>query len=253
MEKSAAAVVVDTKTEIRQRDIPRPVGTEVLVKIEAAGHTVVDTRYIMRVPEDIAAEDAAPILCAGTTAYRALRLADLKPGQWVGIVGCGGGLGHLAVQYAKALELRVLGIDSTDKESICRTLGTDVFIDFTQTKASLMSMYKHHNVIRVTDGGTHGVLVVSSSPKAYEQALRYVRKMGALVCIGIRPEYFVAKGVRLLGSSTGTMNDTKEALDFVRDGRVKPITVKKKLGDIQECLTAIEAGEIVGRYIISAT
>ncbi|KAJ5722733.1 hypothetical protein N7488_000768 [Penicillium malachiteum] len=220
----------------------------------------------MRVPEEIAAEDAAPILCAGTTAYRALRLADLRPGQWVGIVGCGGGLGHLAVQYAKALGLRVLGIDSADKESICRTLGTDVFIDFTQTKASLMNLYKHLDlpaeVIRMTDGGAHGVLVVSSSPKAYEQALRYVWKMGALVCIGITstpmqfpigPEYFVAKGVRLLGSSTGTMNDTEEALEFVRDGRVKPITVKKKLADIQECLTAIEAGEIVGRYIISAT
>ncbi|KAJ5736432.1 uncharacterized protein N7483_001557 [Penicillium malachiteum] len=105
----------------------------------------------------------------------------------------------------------------------------------------------------MTNGGAHGVLVVSSSPKAYEQALRYVRKMGALVCIGIRPEYFVARGVRLLGSSTGTMSETKEALELVRDGRAKPITVKKKLVDIQECLTAIEAGDIVGRYIISAT
>ena len=196
------------------------------------------------------------------------------------------------MQYAKAFSLRVLGIDAgPSKAELCAKLGADVYMDFTKTQVTFSSSCCLSNqcltnlaskdlaadVISATQGGAHGVLVVSSSPKAYEQAIRYVRKTGALVCIGISeclfqftylpsllltcviaptpmqfpvgPEYFVAKGVRLMGSSTGTMIDTQEALEFVRNGKVKPITVKKNLEDIQDCLRALEGGDVVGCFI----
>ncbi|OJJ47852.1 hypothetical protein ASPZODRAFT_131445 [Penicilliopsis zonata CBS 506.65] len=218
-----------------------------------AEYTLVDSRNLLRIPEDVRASEAAPILCAGTTAYRALKTSQLAQGQWVAIVGAGGGLGHLAVQYAKALGLRVLAIDAGEsKGELCKQLGAEVFLDFTQVKDMTAE------VVSITGGGAHGILVVSSSVRAYEQAVTYVRKLGIIVCIGITPtkmhfplgpEYFVAKGVRLTGGSTGTIQDTKEALEYVRDGRVKPIIVEKTLEQIQSCLESLEKGDVMGRFV----
>lgn len=131
------------------------------------------------------------------------------------------------------------------------------------------------DVIAVTCGGAHGVLVVSSSARAYEQAVTYVRKLGVLFCIGISmssstkhrlcsshmtaptkmhfpvgPEYFVSRGVRLMGGSTGTMQDTHDALALFRLGKVRPVVIEKKLGDIQACLDAMENGDVFGRYVV---
>ncbi|EHA21652.1 alcohol dehydrogenase [Aspergillus niger ATCC 1015] len=207
-------------------------------------YTIVNSMYLMRIPEDISAAEAAPTLCAGTTAYRAIRTAGLTSGQWIAIVGAGGGLGHLAVQYAKANDLQVLGIDTgPSKWELCSRLGVTSYIDFMETRDLTA------DVTRVSGGGPHGVIVVSSSTRAYEQALTYVRKMGIIVCIGIK--YFVARGVRLTGSSTGTMEDTCQALQYVRDGRVKPIIVEARLEEIEACLQALEKGEADGRFVVS--
>ncbi|GAD98038.1 hypothetical protein ANI_1_1334144 [Paecilomyces variotii No. 5] len=219
-----------------------------------AEYTVADTEYMLRIPEGLDSAEAAPILCAGTTVYRALRTSELSPGQWVAIVGAGGGLGHLAIQYAKVQGLKVLAIDGgKEKEKLCTDLGADVYIDFTSTKDITAT------VIDITSGGAHGILVTSSSPRAYEQAITYVRKMGIIVCIGatstkmtfpIGPEYFVGKGVRLTGTSTGTLRDTEEALELVRQGKVKPIIVEKKLEDIPECLDLLAKGDAVGKFVV---
>ncbi|GLA87617.1 hypothetical protein AtubIFM56815_002043 [Aspergillus tubingensis] len=217
-------------------------------------YTIVNSKYLMRIPEDVSATEAAPTLCAGTTAYRAIRTSGLTSGQWIAIIGAGGGLGHLAIQYAKASGLRVLGIDTgpSKRELSCK-LGVTSYIDFMETPDLTA------DVIRVTEGGPHGVIVVSSSSRAYEQALTCARKMGIIVCIGITPnkmhfpvgpEYFVARGVRLTGSSTGTMEDTREALQYVRDGRVKPMIVEVRLEDIGSCLQVLERGEADGRFVV---
>ncbi|KXL47433.1 MAG: hypothetical protein FE78DRAFT_537116 [Acidomyces sp. 'richmondensis'] len=219
-----------------------------------ADHTLVDSKHLLKIPDEVDVVQAAPILCAGTTAYRALRQMDLRPSQWVAVVGAGGGLGHLAVQYAKALGLLVLAIDAGAKKGdLCRDLGANAYIDFTETKDMT------GDVIAVTCGGAHGVLVVSSSARAYEQAVTYVRKLGVLFCIGITPtkmhfpvgpEYFVSRGVRLMGGSTGTMQDTHDALALFRLGKVRPVVIEKKLGDIQACLDAMENGDVFGRYVV---
>ncbi|EMR64126.1 putative alcohol dehydrogenase protein [Eutypa lata UCREL1] len=204
-----------------------------------AEYTLVDSDYLLRIPEEIDPVAAAPILCAG---------------HWVAIVGAGGGLGHLAIQYAKVKGLKVLAIDAGgEKGAMCTKLGADAFVDFTQTK-DITS-----DVVKITNGGAHAILVTSSSVRAYEQAITYVRKRGIIICIGITPqkmsfpigpEYFVARGVRLTGTSTGTIEDTKEALEYVKTGQVKPITIEKRLEDIAECLSILEKGDAVGRYVV---
>jgi alcohol dehydrogenase, propanol-preferring len=66
----------------------------------------------------------------------------------------------------------------------------------------------------------------------------------------VGPEYFIARGVRFMGTSTGTLEDTKEALEYVRKGEVQAIVVEKKLADIPDCLAALEKGDAVGRFVV---
>lgn len=219
-----------------------------------AEYTLVDSRYLLRLPETLDPVLAAPILCGGTTVYRALKSAALSKGEWVTVVGAGGGLGHLAIQYAKVMGLNVVGIDGGPaKEALCKQLGADAVIDFTKEEDITAA------VIKATGGGAHAILVTSSSVKAYEQALTYVRKRGIIICIGITaqkmtfpvgPEYFVSRGVRLTGTSTGTMEDTREALEYVRNGHVKPVIVEKNLEDIPACIEELERGDAVGRFVV---
>lgn len=89
------------------------------------------TNHLTPIPDNVPLEYAAPILCAGVTVLRALKESSARPGDWVCIAGAGGGLGHLAVQYAKALNLRVIAIDTgKDKEAMVKSYGADVWLDF---------------------------------------------------------------------------------------------------------------------------
>lgn len=80
-------------------------------------------------------------MCGGVTAYVALKRSNVRPGQWVVLPGAGGGLGHFAVQYAKAMGMRVIAIDGGDKKkTLCMKLGAEAYIDFTKVRLSLQSM-----------------------------------------------------------------------------------------------------------------
>jgi alcohol dehydrogenase, propanol-preferring len=109
-----------------------------------------------------------------------LKECDARPGEWVAIPGAGGGLGHLAVQYAVAMGLRVIGIDTgKEKEELVRRLGAEAFVDFT-TSCDVIE-----EVRKVTDGGPHAVIVVAASAKPYEDALKMVRTKGTVVAVGL--------------------------------------------------------------------
>ena len=104
------------------------------------------------------------------TVYNAIRSADPKPGQWPIIVGGAGGLGHLAIQYGKAMGLKVVAIDGgpaadgsmSSKESLCMNLGADVFLDFTKEKDLVASVNK------ITDGGTHITLMLVANQISFK-------------------------------------------------------------------------------------
>lgn len=86
--------------------------------------------HVSELPKDLPLDAVAPVLCAGITVYKALKESGARPGQWVAIVGAGGGLGSMAQQYAKAMALRVIAIDAGDeKRAMCMELGTEVGLD----------------------------------------------------------------------------------------------------------------------------
>jgi propanol-preferring alcohol dehydrogenase len=121
------------------------------------------TSQLVRIPPGVSLPSVCPILCAGVTAYSALKRMDPQPGRWCTIVGAAGGLGHLAIQYAKAMDLNVLAIDggSADKEDFCMKMGADVFVDF--AKPGLVE-----TIVAKTGGGADYILVLSPHQSSYE-------------------------------------------------------------------------------------
>ncbi|ODV94640.1 hypothetical protein PACTADRAFT_85870 [Pachysolen tannophilus NRRL Y-2460] len=209
-----------------------------------------------RIPAGTNLSEIAPILCAGVTAYKAIKTAELKPGDWCCISGSGGGLGTLAIQFAKAMGLRVIGIDGgAGKEKLCLDLGAEKYIDFTKTKDIVK------DVIAATDGGPHAVINVSVSERAIDASVNYVRPTGTVVLVGLpagavcKSEVFsqVVRSVKIKGSYVGNRCDTAEAIDFYVRGLVKSPIKVIGLSELPMVYDLMEKGEILGRYVVDTS
>ncbi len=191
------------------------------------------------------------ILCAGVTSYKGIKEAELRPGQFVGIVGAGGGLGHLAVQYAKAMGLRPIALDvGHTKEKYCKSIGAEFYVDATAPDAV-------QQVVDFTEGGAHGVVCLATSAPAFKVATDICRRKGCVVCCGLPPGTFptsifdiVLKRVTVRGSIVGTRQDLVEALDFADRGLVKCTVHTKRLSEINDIFTKLRKGQIEGRTVI---
>lgn len=206
--------------------------------------------YVVKLPNELSYNDAAPLFCAGVTTYKALKVSEVKPGQWMAIVGIGG-LGHLAVQYAVAMGMNVIAVDTGEsKLTLARELGAAHCIDFMKEKPS-------ERIAEITNGGVHGVVCTAVSKPAFEESYRSIRRGGACVLVGLPPEEMpipifdtVLNGVKIIGSIVGTRKDLQECLQFAAEGKVKPIIETKKLEDINEIFADMEKGEITGRIVM---
>lgn len=109
-----------------------------------------------------------------------MKESDARPGEWVVIPGAGGGLGHLAIQYASAMGLRIVAIDTgKEKEDLCKELGAEAFVNF-ETSKDVVKEVKD-----ITNGGPQASIVVAASPSPFEDALRMVRTKGVVVAVGL--------------------------------------------------------------------
>lgn len=208
------------------------------------------------IPDGVDLAEVAPILCAGVTVYKAIKTSGRKAGEWLAITGAGGGLGSLAVQYAKAMGFRVLAIDtSTEKEEMCKRLGAEVFVDFAKTDTLVSDIQK------ITNGGPHGVINVSVSEFAINQSLEYIRPVGTVVLVGLpagavcKSPIFsqVARAITIKGSCVGNRADTQEALEFFSRGLVKSPIVIVGLTEVESVFRLMEEGKIAGRYVLDTS
>src|SRR6202050_2338122 len=132
-----------------------------------------DPDYVAHVPAGLAPADAAPLICAGVTTYKGIKETEARPGEWIAISGIGG-LGHVAIQYAKAMGLHVVALDVTEEKlALARSLGAELAINAGAPDAI-------SQVLKQTGGGAHGVLVTAVSPPAFSQALQFVRRKGTV-------------------------------------------------------------------------
>lgn len=215
-------------------------------------YMLVDARYAPRIPRGVDPVEVAPILCAGVTVYKALKESEVKPGEWVAISGIGG-LGHLAVQYAVAMGMRVAAVDvADDKLELAKQYGAEVLIN-ARTESDPVQALRDQ-----TDGGVHGLVVTAVHPSAFEQSVGMARRGGTIVFVGLPPNDFpanifniVLNSLTIRGSLVGTRQDMAEAIDFYVRGKVKPKVEEAKLADINQIFERMHAGGIDGRIAIN--
>lgn len=214
-----------------------------------ANYTVAVADYVGRLPDNVDFLEIAPVLCAGVTVYKGLKMTDTRPGQWVVISGVGG-LGHMAVQYAKAMGLNVAAVDIDDaKLALAERLGATVTVNAMKTDPVAY--------LKKEIGGAHGVLVTAVSPKAFDQAQRMTRRGGTIALNGLPPGEFplpifdtVLNGITIRGSIVGTRQDLQEALDFAGEGKVKATVASDRLENINEIFDKMLKGQIEGRIVL---
>lgn len=212
-------------------------------------YMLVNAAYAARIPDGVDPVEVAPILCAGVTVYKGLKVTDTRPGQWVAISGIGG-LGHVAVQYAKAMGLRVVAIDVDDsKLELAAGLGAEVTVN-ARTGDVVAEVQK-------ATGGVHGVLVTAVHPEAFGQAIGLARRGGTIVFVGLPPGDFpasifdiVLKGLTIRGSIVGTRQDMVEAIDFFARGLIHPTVRTATLDEINDVFAKMEQGQIDGRVVL---
>jgi propanol-preferring alcohol dehydrogenase len=205
--------------------------------------------YLGRIPKNLPFVDAAPILCAGVTTYKGLKQTGARPGEWVVISGVGG-LGHVAIQYAKAMGLHVAAVDlGPEKMVLARKLGAEITIDAkTQDPAK---------EIQKQIGGAHGVLVTAVSLIAFKQAVGMLRRGGTCVLNGLPPGEFpvsifdiVLNGNTIRGSIVGTRLDLEEALAFAAEGKVRATIETLPLECINDVFSRLKRGQVNGRVVL---
>lgn len=214
-----------------------------------AEYALANAGYVGLLPKNVDFIEIAPILCAGVTVYKGLKMTDTKPGQWVAISGIGG-LGHVAVQYARAMGLNVAAVDVDDEKlELARKLGATVTVNARNTDPSAY--------LKKEVGGVHGALVTAVSPIAFQQAMGMTRRGGTIALNGLPPGEFslsifdmVLNGTTVRGSIVGTRLDLQEALDFAGEGKVKATVTSDRLENVNDIFDRMRQGKINGRVVL---
>ena len=217
-----------------------------------AEYMVAPAAFVGRLPAGTDHDAMAPILCAGVTTYRGLKRTGARPGQWVAISGIGG-LGHIAIQYARAMGLRVAAVDvSDDKLKLATSLGAEIVVNAAETDAAA--------AIQERIGGAHAAVVTAVAARAFEQAIMMLRPAGTVAYIGlpggksdeIRASIsaIVNWELTVRGSNVGTRQDLNEAVAFAANGLVKAKIRTIRLEEINATLDEMRKGQIVGRVVL---
>ena len=217
-----------------------------------ADYAVANPNYVAHLPSNVGFLEVAPIVCAGVTVYKGLKSTNARPGEWVVISGIGG-LGHLAVQYAKAMGLHVAAVDvSDDKLALARSLGAELTVNARTQDAPA--------TIQKEIGGAQGVLVTAPSLPAFAQAIGMARARGTIALNGLPPGSFplpifevVLKALTVRGSIVGTRLDLAEALHFAGEGMVHAHVAAEKIENINDIFARMHAGKIDGRIVLDIT
>ncbi|TAJ47290.1 MAG: alcohol dehydrogenase AdhP [Herbiconiux sp.] len=213
-----------------------------------AEYAVASARFVVPVPEGITSLDAAPLTCAGVTTYKALKVARIVPSERVAVFGIGG-LGHLAVQYARILGGTVVAVDvENPKLELARELGADHLVNAAEVDpvAAIKAI-----------GGADVAVVLAASPRVFEQAFASLNRGGRLICVALPAEQqmsisifeTVLKGISIIGSIVGTRQDLAEVFALHAAGRTKIIAEGRKLEQVNDAIAEVLSGKVLARLV----
>ncbi len=215
-----------------------------------AEECIVAADYAVKVPDGLDSAAASSVTCAGVTTYKAVKVAHIKPGQWIAIYGLGG-LGNLALQYAKnVFNAKVIAIDVNDAQlDFAKECGADLVINSRNEDAA--------KVIQQKVGGAHAAVVTAVAKAAFNSSVDAVRAGARIVAVGLPSESMslniprlVLDGIEVVGSLVGTRQDLTEAFQFAAEGKVTPKVTLRPLEDINAIFEEMESGKIKGRMVI---
>ncbi len=222
--------------------------TGVMVDGGYAQFTKAPASHVVKIPQALSSEQAAPLLCAGVTIHRALKQAKLRAGQRLAVLGVGG-LGHLAVQIGRAAGAEVTAIDiSEEKLALAKSLGASRTLNAATSK-----------VVKEVRGfgGVHVALVASAAKPAYDMAFSCVRPTGTLLVVGLPaqditfpPIMMAASEIHIKASSVGTREDLREVLALGAAGAVHCHVTPRPLEEAQNVLEELSRGEVSGRVVL---
>ncbi len=214
-----------------------------------AEYAVASASYVVPVPDGISSIDAAPLSCAGVTTYKACKVAQVQPTELVGIFGIGG-LGHLAVQYARIMGGTVVAIDiEQTKLDLAADLGAEHLVDASTTDP----------VVAIQAlGGLDVAVVLAASPRVFEQAFASLRRGGRLVCVGLPADAgamvipifeTVLQGISIFGSIVGTRQDLTEVFALHAAGKTRVVAETRNLHDVNDAIAEVLSGRIPARLV----
>ena len=213
-----------------------------------AEYAVADAKYVVAVPDGVSSFDAAPLTCAGVTTFKAVKVSKLQPGETVVVFGIGG-LGHLALQYARAFGGQTIAVDVKDtKLTLAKELGADHAINARTTDP----------VAAIKDlGGADVAVSLATSPTAFEQAFSSLRRGGRLVCVALPADDrmtipifdTVLSGKSIIGSIVGTRQDLADVFALHAAGRTKVVAERRRLEQVNDCIADVLAGHVPARLV----
>ncbi|MDQ2846840.1 MAG: zinc-dependent alcohol dehydrogenase [Actinomycetota bacterium] len=214
-----------------------------------AEYAVAPAAFATLVPDGVSSRDAAPLTCAGVTTYKAIKVARVAPAETVAIFGIGG-LGHLALQYARIVGGLVIAVDIEDRKlSMATELGADHVVNARTTDpvAAIHAL-----------GGADVAIVLAAAPASFDQAYRSLRRGGRLVCVAMPADDAaislpifdtVISGKSVIGSIVGTRNDLADVFALHAAGRTKVVTVERKLDEVNESIDDVLSGKVDARVV----
>ncbi|QHC68114.1 alcohol dehydrogenase AdhP [Rathayibacter sp. VKM Ac-2759] len=213
-----------------------------------AEYAVASARFVVPVPDGIPALEASPLTCAGVTTYKALKLAQIVPSEKVAVFGIGG-LGHLAVQYARIMGGEVIAVDvEAPKLDLARELGAAHTVDASEVDPV--------TAIQAV-GGADVAVVLAASPRVFEQAFASLNRGGRLLCVALPAEEHmsisifetVLKGISVIGSIVGTRQDLVEVFALHAAGRTRIIAEKRSLEQVNDAIDEVLSGRVLARLV----
>lgn len=191
-------------------------------------------------------------LCAGVTAYKAIKESEVRSGQFICIIGAAGGLGHLVVQYARVMGCRVIALDvGQEKMDYLQSLGAEYVIDINNSEKNPVDLVKEYS-----GGGAHAVINLATHSSAYDLAIKCARRKGFVVLvampkgdISVDVVYLVLNRITIRGSIVGTREDMREALDFASRGLVKCEIQVRPLEEVNEVIEEMLQNKTKGRVV----
>jgi propanol-preferring alcohol dehydrogenase len=213
-----------------------------------AEYAVAADSHVVAVPDGVSSLDAAPLSCAGVTTFKAVKVSRLQPGETAAVYGIGG-LGHLALQYARARGARAIAVDVGDaKLDLARELGAD----------HLVNARTANPVEAVGDlGGADVAIVLATAPGVFEQAFSALRRGGRLVCVALPADdtmklsisAMVLGGRSVIGSIVGTRADLADVFALHAAGRTRVVAQARDLHEVNACIDQVLAGEVPARLV----